>query len=120
VGIDGRVYTRTDISPTLRTYNDKGASYPFIKPTRSDMPIVPFPLDPPYVERVPRAANFADELRKIYVAKAWTIPAEPEAHHIKPIAWGRGNDPSTNGVFLGRATHQLFTTWWASFSNLNW
>ncbi|MFK0734827.1 MAG: hypothetical protein ACFKPT_15225 [Gloeotrichia echinulata GP01] len=119
VGIDGKVYTRTDISPTLRTYNDKGASYPFIKPTRGDMPIVQFP-DPPYVERVPRAANFADELRKIYVAKNWTIPSDPEAHHIKPIAWGGGNDVSANGVFLGKATHQLFTTWWASFSNLNW
>jgi hypothetical protein len=121
VGIDGRIYQRTDISPTLRTYNDRGASYPFIKPTRGDMATVPFPFDPPYVERVPRASNFSDELRKIYVAKNWTIPPAPvAAHHIKPLAWGGGNDPSTNGVFLGSTTHQLFTTWWASFSNLNW
>jgi hypothetical protein len=121
VGTDGRVYSRTDISPTLRTYNDKGASYPLIKPTRTDMTVVPFPFDPPYVESVPRATNFANELQKIYTAKNWTIPPAPAAaHHIKPIAWGGGNDPSTNGVFLGSATHQLFTTWWASFSNLNW
>jgi hypothetical protein len=101
VGIDGRIYQRTDISPTLRTYNDKGSGYPLIKPTRGDMATVPFP-DPPYVERVPRAPNFPDELRKIYIAKNWTIPSEdPQAHHIKPLAWGGGNDPSTNGVFLG-------------------
>lgn len=104
----------------LRTYNNKGASYPFIKPTRNDMEIIPFPYDPPDVERVPRATNFADELRKIYVAKNWTIPPEPQAYHIKPIAWGGGNDPSTNGVFLGKTTHSLFTTWWVSYSNLNW
>jgi hypothetical protein len=85
------------------------------------MIIVPFPYDPPYVESVSRAPNFPDELRKIYIAKNWTIPSEdPQAHHIKPLAWGGGNDPSTNGVFLGRTTHTLFTTWWASFSNLSW
>lgn len=84
------------------------------------MATVPFPVDPPYVDRVPRANNFADELRKIYIANNWTIPSDPQGHHIKPIAWGGGNDPSTNGVFLGGATHTLFTTWWASFSNLNW
>lgn len=120
VGKDGRVYTRTDISPSLRTYNDKGASYPFIKPTRGDMPVVPFPVDPPYVKYVDRAPNFSDKLREIYVARNWTIPSNPQAHHIKPIVWGGGNDPSINGVFLGVTTHQLFTTWWASFSNLNW
>lgn len=120
LGSDGKIYQRTDFAPVFRPYNDRGASYPLIQPTRSDMAIVPFPMDPPYVERVPRVSTFADELRKIYVAKNWTIPPSPAAHHIKPLAWGGGNDPSINGVFLGPTTHQQFTTWWASFSNLNW
>lgn len=121
IGSNGTVYTRTDISPSVRPYNNRGVGYPFIKPTRGDMPVVPFPYDPPYVASVPRAPNFASELTKIYNSKNWAIPTElPQAHHIKPIAWGGGNDPSTNGVYLGSTTHRLFTNWWGNFSNLNW
>lgn len=120
LGSDGVIYTVPNAGQAVRTYNEKGAAYPLIRPTRTDMSIVPFPVDPPYVERVPRASNFADELRRIYTTRNWVIPPDAQAHHIKPLAWGGGNDPSTNGVFLGPATHLLFTTWWASFSNLNW
>jgi hypothetical protein len=121
MGSDGIIYTVSNATRNVRTYNDRGSAYPLIQPTRLDMPVVPFPIDPPYVERIPRAPDFADKLRQIYVTQGWVIPPAPvAAHHIKPIAWGGGNDPSINGVFLGSDTHQLFTTWWASFSNLNW
>jgi hypothetical protein len=83
------------------------------------MAVVPFPASP-FVDRVPRGSGFADALRQIYTRNGWTIPPDPQAHHIKPLAWGGADDPQTNGVFLGAATHTLFTTWWASFSNLNW
>jgi hypothetical protein len=83
------------------------------------MSIVPFP-GPPFVDYVPRDADFRSGLTQIYTTNRWVIPTDGQAHHIKPIAWGGSNDPQTNGVFLGPTTHQLFTTWWASFSNLNW
>jgi hypothetical protein len=121
LGTDGVTYSDAVSDPSVRTYNDRGSGYPLIRPTRGDMAVVRFPVDPPYVERVPRGSGFLEGLRQIYIRNNWTIPPAPvDAHHIKPLAWGGSDDPQTNGVFLGRTTHQLFTTWWASFSNLNW
>jgi hypothetical protein len=34
-----------------------------------------------------------------------------EAHHIKPSVWG-GDNTAPNGVWLEKAEHQNFTTWW--------
>jgi hypothetical protein len=118
-GIDGLIYTVSSAGYTWRTYNNKGVGYPLIKPTRTDMAVVPFP-GPPFVDHIPRDADFRAGLTQIYTANRWTIPTDAQAHHIKPIAWEGSNDPQTNGVFLGPATHTLFTTWWASFSNLSW
>jgi hypothetical protein len=118
-GSDGLFYTLSPAGQTRRTYNDRGVAYPLIKPTRTDMLVIPFP-EPPFADYIPRDADFRAGLTQIYTTNQWTIPPNAEAHHIKPISWGGSNDPQANGVFLGSTTHSLFTGWWASFSNLNW
>jgi hypothetical protein len=120
LGSNGLVYTVPNGTMTIRTYNNRGSAYPLIKPTRSDMSVVPFPVDPPYVDSVPRDDGFRTRLEQLYGTNNWVIPSDSQAHHIKPLAWGGSNDVQTNGVFLGTATHNLFTSWWANFSNLNW
>jgi hypothetical protein len=118
-GINGVIYTDNSAGYTWRTYNDRGVGYPLIRPTRTDMAVVPFPAPPySYIENAPRPSGFSDRLERIYMANQWVVPPLPEAHHIKPLSWSGSDDPQTNGVFLGSATHLLFTNWWRNFSNL--
>lgn len=103
----------------IRAFNDKGVMYPEIKPTRTDMPRVPY-YGPPYSVIATRNNTFASDLRTYYNSQGWTIPPSPEAHHIKPLSWGGDNNQRLNGVFLGPATHRLFTNWWLQFNNRYW
>lgn len=123
-GYDGVLYTDKTRPQATRAYNNVGVMYPQIKPTRLDMPIVPFTV-PPYTPQVLRDSKFSENLTAYYQSKKWTIPPRESpratpAHHIKPLLWGGSNDFLGNGVFLGEATHNKFTSWWGNFSNLSW
>lgn len=119
IGKTGTPYKPSKDANTTRPYNDNGRMYPQITPTRKDLPKVPFPPGP-YVRCCIRSKSFRSDLIYYYQSSGWKIPPFAEAHHIKPIAWGGNNDYQYNGVFLGRNTHQLFTSWWAGFSNRSW
>jgi hypothetical protein len=63
----------------------------------------------------------ARNLRAYYAPRGWGIPApDAQAHHIKPLAFGGGNNYMTNGVFLTIPDHQMFTSWWDAFSTRAW
>lgn len=115
----GIIYQDPRQPSVIRAFNNRGVMYPEIKPTRTDMARVPY-YGPPYSVIATRNNTFASDLRGYYSSKGWTIPPSPEAHHIKPLSWGGDNNYIVNGVFLGPATHRLFTDWWLQFSNLNW
>lgn len=119
IGRTGTIYSPPKEARSRRPYNDNGVMYPQIRPTRTDMPKVPFPARP-YVRCCVRSPSFRSDLISYYQSSGWTIPPYAEAHHIKPLAWGGNNDYQYNGVLLGLNTHQLFTSWWAGFSNISW
>lgn len=107
---------REGIVQATQHFNDIGYGYPPI--LASNNMVVPFP-SPPWdkCDDNPRLtptcpsnrSAFSRSLEKEYNTNNWTILPKPNAaHHIKPLKFGGGNKVS-NGVFLGRDTHQLFT-----------
>lgn len=125
IGSQGDV--REGITQVSQHFNDIGYGYPPI--LASNNRIVHFPLppwnkcddDPGLTPTCPSNRHkFRTDLEAEYERNGWAIPPRPNAaHHIKPLAFGGGNSVS-NGVFLGKDTHQLFTWWWDKFSPRQW
>ena len=116
-------------------FNNLGQAYPQEQDTRytDTSRTVPFPAPPPMIQTCPQNAstrktgcsyrtdkplgiNFAADLRTAYDLNKWdtTIFKSPnlQAHHIHPLCWGGRNDVNNNGVYLRKADHQKYTSWW--------
>lgn len=126
-GTDGKQYTG---GPTdnVWTYNSVGGGYPNFNPSTSYLPFTVFFPSPSFTvcddnpaltvpPACPRSPTFLADVTNHYTSVGWTIPScpngvNPQAHHIKPLAWGGGNNVS-NGVLLCPDDHLLYTGWWA-------
>lgn len=116
-------------------FNNLGQAYPQEQDTRyagATKP-VPFPAPPPMMQACPQNAsipkagcsyrsdkplgvNFAADLRTAYDVNKWDTTifksSDLQAHHIQPLCWGGANDVNKNGVYLRKANHQRYTSWW--------
>jgi len=124
----------------LIAVNDRTVSYPGVSAAPSTSGDVPFPratfLDctTPSVAGCssrPGVAAFRQLVSTYYRGVGYTIPAGVNAnpalydtHHLLPLRWG-GQNHGSNGFFLTNAAnekaggsndHQIFTTWFCSFS----
>ena len=128
LGTDGNIYMSQPVQ-AIWPYDTPGWGYPNFNPSSSYVPFqVQFPPGPydvcpdgtPTPPSCTRDANFLNNVTNYYTSQGWNVPTAAadclagdtiQAHHIKPLRWGGGNDV-TNSVLLCSSDHQFYTTWW--------